>query len=42
MRWLFSQLVAWQEIALGLILLFAGLFLEDAIDQWRYRRGRGR
>jgi hypothetical protein len=39
--WLFGQLVGWQEIALALAMLIVGLFLEDAIDQWRYRRRKG-
>lgn len=38
MPWLFRQLVAWEEMALALAMLVLGLFLEDAIDQWRYRR----
>jgi hypothetical protein len=38
--WLSQQLVAWQEILLGCLLLVVGLFAEDWIDEWR-KRTRG-
>lgn len=42
MTWLTGQFAAWQELLWGLMLLVAGLFLEDWIDRYRGRKGKDR
>lgn len=38
MHWWQQQFQAWQEISFGVVMLVVGLYIEDRIDQWRFKR----
>ncbi len=42
MQWLNQQFTAWQEIVFACLMLALGLWLEDAIDRYRGRKGNGK